>query len=141
MVCPTRVSRRPVVEGQAQNGRAVVVSGSEFNERTPHPVSRRSWCAGLVDVCVIRTYMRKRALVCVCKCVEEKRETKRNAHRRKSQNRSKEKPLMYIALSLRYKATYFSAMSHTSVNAISSSCSRINFFNPSFYFALNRSSV
>lgn len=29
--------RRPVVEGQAQSGRAVAISGSKFNERTPRP--------------------------------------------------------------------------------------------------------
>lgn len=37
-----RVSRRPVVEGQAQSGRAVAISGSKFNERTLRPVPRRS---------------------------------------------------------------------------------------------------
>lgn len=41
------VSRRPVVEGQAQNGRAIVVSGSKFNERAPRPQSdTRASCEG-----------------------------------------------------------------------------------------------
>lgn len=37
--------RRPVVEGQAQSGRAVAISGSKFNERTLRPVPRCPWRA------------------------------------------------------------------------------------------------